>query len=155
MLEQALVALAAAGGAAVVQAAGTDAWGGLRRAFARWFGRGDAQREQAALDNLDSTASELETADEDARRDQAVMWRTRIADRLEDLSGDEQALAAAQLDALVNGRSSQGSATAGQDGLAVSGDFGGVHADRGSIAAVTIHGGAHIGPPPDPDPSQG
>ncbi|MGW3466207.1 hypothetical protein ACWDE9_44675, partial [Streptomyces olivaceoviridis] len=38
MLEQALTALAAAGGAAVVQAAGTDAWTGLRQAVARWFG---------------------------------------------------------------------------------------------------------------------
>jgi hypothetical protein len=47
MLVETLAALAAAGGAAVVQAAGTDAWNGFRQAVARWFARGDAQREQA------------------------------------------------------------------------------------------------------------
>lgn len=35
MLAEALMALAGAGGAAVVQAAGTDAWEGLRSAIAR------------------------------------------------------------------------------------------------------------------------
>jgi hypothetical protein len=59
MLEQALTALAAAGGTAVVQAAGTDAWTGLRQAVARWFGRGDRQRERVELERLDRTAGEL------------------------------------------------------------------------------------------------
>ena len=47
MLDQALTALAASGGTALAQAARTDAWTSLRQELARWFGRGDAQREQA------------------------------------------------------------------------------------------------------------
>ena len=47
----------------MVQAAGTDAWTGLRLEVARWFGRGDGQREQAELERLDQTADRLETAE--------------------------------------------------------------------------------------------
>ncbi|RSS70279.1 hypothetical protein [Streptomyces sp. WAC06614] len=158
MLEQELVALAAAGGAAVVQAAGTDAWGGVRRAFARWFGRGDERREERALERLDTTAAELEGAGhDDTRRDQAVVWRTLIAARLEDLPGDERAVAAAELAALLNGAyAPHDGPAAGAGGVAVQAqDFGGVQASGGSIAALTINGGAAINPPPVPDPSRG
>ena len=41
MLAEALTALAAAGGTAVVQAAGKDAWTGFRARVAKWFARGD------------------------------------------------------------------------------------------------------------------
>ncbi|MFK0045978.1 hypothetical protein ACIQU4_18025 [Streptomyces sp. NPDC090741] len=155
MLEQALVALAAAGGAAVVQAAGTDAWRGLRSALARWFGRGDEQREQDALEHLDGTEAELQSAEEGTRRDQAVMWQTRITARLEDLRGDERASAAQELDALLRGRAPQGGETAGQGGVAVSGGQVSVSSTQNSIAAFTINGGASVSHPPEPDPSRG
>lgn len=54
-----VAALAAAGGAAVVQAAGTDAWGGLRDRVGGVFGGGDAARAQAELERLDQTARAL------------------------------------------------------------------------------------------------
>ncbi|MEU2441553.1 hypothetical protein ABZ595_36020 [Streptomyces rubradiris] len=56
MLAEALTGLAAAGGGAVVQAAGTDVWNGLRRRVGLIFGRGDAARAQAELERLDHTA---------------------------------------------------------------------------------------------------
>ncbi|QES47351.1 hypothetical protein DEJ50_05430 [Streptomyces venezuelae] len=165
MLEQELAtvaAVAAAGGTAVVQAAGTSAWEGLRHGVARWFGRGDAEREQAALDNLDRTASALETAREaegaqaeQVRRDQAVVWQTRIEARLEDLRGSEQTVAHEELAALLTGRAPQGGPTAGPGGLAVSGGLGGIHAHDSATAAGVINGGVHITRPPQPDPSQG
>ncbi|MFF9378900.1 hypothetical protein ACF1BB_30840, partial [Streptomyces griseoluteus] len=62
MLSEAMVALAAAGGTAVVQAAGTDAWTEVRQQVARWFSRGNPQRETAELERLDQTAGELEAA---------------------------------------------------------------------------------------------
>jgi hypothetical protein len=52
LLSDALVALAAAGGTAVVQAAGTDLRADFRERVATWFGRGDAEREHAELERL-------------------------------------------------------------------------------------------------------
>ncbi|MFE9727943.1 hypothetical protein ACFYQ5_31375 [Streptomyces sp. NPDC005794] len=54
-----MTALAAAGGTAVVEAASTDAWAGLRQQLSRWFGRGNTQCESAELEHLDRTAGEL------------------------------------------------------------------------------------------------
>ncbi|MEU5809398.1 hypothetical protein [Streptomyces sp. NPDC047718] len=102
MLAEALTALAAAGGAAVVQAAGTDAWEGLRGRLARWFGRGDAQRERDELARLDRSAAEVTAAAEDdatadrVRARQEVAWQTRIETLLEGLA-DEQRTEAAEL----------------------------------------------------------
>ncbi|MFZ3474947.1 hypothetical protein ACODT3_01270 [Streptomyces sp. 4.24] len=76
MLERAWAALAAAGGAAVVQAAGTDAWTGLRQAVAGWFARGDARREQAALERLDQTADALRATQEDDGAERRVRLET-------------------------------------------------------------------------------
>ncbi|MFJ3923994.1 hypothetical protein [Streptomyces sp. NPDC090022] len=105
MLPEAMTALAAAGGAAVVQAAGNDAWYGLRGRLARWFGRGDAERERGELERLDRSAADLATADdtdsgtaERVRTRQEAVWQTRIEAVLEDMGDDEQrARAAAEL----------------------------------------------------------
>ncbi|MFE6839351.1 hypothetical protein ACFVFI_31550 [Streptomyces sp. NPDC057705] len=87
MLVEALTALAAAGGSAVVQAAGTDAWAGFRQAVARWFGRGDAEQERAELERLDKTVTVLRTVDpaqaERARISQEASWQARIETVLE------------------------------------------------------------------------
>ncbi|MEV5887655.1 hypothetical protein AB0L74_34345 [Streptomyces sp. NPDC052020] len=158
MLEQALTALAAAGGTAVVQAAGTDVWSGLRQAVARWFGRGDAQRERAELERLEQTAGELETAEaavaDRVRIRQEAAWQTRIEALLESLDDLERAQAAEELRALLARHTDRSGASAGQGGLAANGNVS-IRAEGGSIAANVIHGGAHIGRPPTPDPTQG
>lgn len=158
MLEQALTALAAAGGTAVVQAAGTDAWTELRQAVARWFGRGDRQRERVELERLDQSAGELEMAEaamvERERIRQEAAWQTRIEAMLENLDDTERAQAAEELRNLLAQHTPQGGALAGQGGLAVGGNVD-IRAEQGSIAAGVIHGGAHIGRPPAPDPTQG
>ncbi|MDX2854211.1 hypothetical protein PV342_38485 [Streptomyces sp. PA03-3a] len=105
MLEQALTALAAAGGSAVVQAAGTDAWAGLRQAVARWFSRDDSGREQTELERLNRTAAALQSGDpaqaERIRIREEVSWQTRIHMVLEAAGGAEQEQSAAQLRAIV------------------------------------------------------
>ncbi len=53
MLNEALMALAAAGGVGVVQAASTDAWVTFRQQLASLLGRGDSQRERVELERLD------------------------------------------------------------------------------------------------------
>ncbi|GHD52056.1 hypothetical protein GCM10010335_63990 [Streptomyces galbus] len=90
MLTEALMAVAGAGGTAVVQAAGTDAWTGLRQRVARLLGRGDTQRERAELERLDRTAQALEEAGttgetERARLRQEASWQTRFESLLETL----------------------------------------------------------------------
>ncbi|MFF2778550.1 hypothetical protein ACFVU3_26970 [Streptomyces sp. NPDC058052] len=157
VLEQAWVLLAAAGGTAVVQAAGTDAWAGLRQAVARWFGRGDAQRAEAELERLDQTAAAVQVTDpaeaERSRSRQEVVWQTRIETLLESLDGIERQRAAEQLRSLLSECAPRSGVTAGPGGLVA--NTVDVHAEQGSIAAGVIHGGAQIVPPPVPDPSQG
>lgn len=159
MLTEALAMLAAAGGTAVVQAAGNDAWAGLRQQLARWFGRGDTEREQAELERLDQTAQALEqAAGEEAEREQIrqeASWQTRIENMLESLNDREREKAAASLRSLLAQAvpgSLQISAAAG--GVAAGGDITPT-ADHGSIAAAVIEGGAQIGPPPPANPSRG
>ena len=157
MLEQALVALAAAGGTAVVQAAGTDVWIGLRGAVARWFGRGDERRERAELERLDQTAAELEAGDEAAversRIRQETVWQTRIEALLETLDDAERARAVDELRALLEEHAPAGGVSVRRDGIAAGRDVT-IRAD-GGIAGGVIHGGAHLGTPPPPGPVEG
>ncbi|MDT9695679.1 hypothetical protein [Streptomyces sp. P17] len=105
MLAETLVALAAAGGTAVVQAAGTDAWEGLRARLARWFGRGNAESESRELERLDRSAADLlaveggEAAQVRAR--QEAGWQARIETLLESLADSERERAAEDLRALL------------------------------------------------------
>ncbi|MFJ6835444.1 hypothetical protein [Streptomyces sp. NPDC091209] len=105
MLETALTALAAAGGTAVAQAAGTDAWSALRGRVAGWFGRGDSERERAELERLDSSAAELTAVGgpeaEQVRIRQEASWQARIEILLESLDGEQRDRAVAELRALV------------------------------------------------------
>ncbi|WP_432106059.1 hypothetical protein [Streptomyces sp. bgisy091] len=106
MLVEGLVAVAAAGGGAIVQAAGTDAWNGIRGGFARIFGRGEARREQAELERLDQTRAVLEAAqggDEAQQVEiaQVARWQTRLETLLEELPAAEQQQVVAELQALV------------------------------------------------------
>ncbi|WP_424891498.1 hypothetical protein [Streptomyces sp. XH2] len=106
MLSEALAAVAAAGGTAVVRSAGTDAWSELRRRVARWFGRGDEARERVELERLDRTAVALEAAAASGeviriRDRQEAVWQDRIETLLEGLPPDQRAGAAEELRALV------------------------------------------------------
>ncbi|MFE5685091.1 hypothetical protein [Streptomyces sp. NPDC056512] len=106
MLVEGLMAVAAAGGGAIVQAAGTDAWAGIRSGVARILGRGEAGREQAELERLDLTRAELESAGDgaEAERVQTVLatrWQTRLEMLLEQLPDEERQQVAAELQALV------------------------------------------------------
>ncbi|WP_326737674.1 hypothetical protein [Streptomyces sp. NBC_01022] len=107
MLVEELVAVAAAGGGAIVQAAGTDAWNGVRGGFGRLFGRGEAGRERAELERLDQTRAVLETAREGEEAErveiaQVSRWQTRLEALLEDLPEAEQRQVVAELQALVS-----------------------------------------------------
>ncbi|MFJ5774662.1 hypothetical protein [Streptomyces sp. NPDC093094] len=106
MLPEALTALAAAGGAAVVQAAGSDAWEGLRSRLAGWFGRGDAERERGELERLDRSAADLAAADtgtgERVRGRQEAVWQTRIEALLEGMDDEERVRAAGELEQLLD-----------------------------------------------------
>ncbi|WP_052441623.1 hypothetical protein [Streptacidiphilus anmyonensis] len=129
MLEPELLALATTAGTAVAKAAGTDAWNGLREGVARLFRRGHAPEaaQQTALERLDRTAAELESAApgaaEQAQGLAAASWQTRFLDLLEDLGDDEErATAAAELRRLLS------EATDGSTGAA------------GLVSGNTFHG---------------
>ncbi|MFE7116547.1 hypothetical protein ACFU99_14160 [Streptomyces sp. NPDC057654] len=153
MLSEAMTALAAAGGTAVVQTAGTDGWTGLRQALGRWFGRGDGGREQAELERLDCAAAELETAVEHVRIRQEAAWQARIETVLESLDDSRREQAVQELRALLARHAPAGEVSAGPGGLAVGGSMD-IHADNSAIAAGVIHGGAHTSPPLVAGPSR-
>ncbi|MFD6275019.1 hypothetical protein ACFWFI_05515 [Streptomyces sp. NPDC060209] len=156
MLSEAMAALAAAGGTAVVQAAGTDAWTGVRQQVAGWFGLGNPQREHAELEHLDQTAGELEAArpaeSERVRISQEVAWQGRIKALLESLEDFERARVADELRTLLAQQTSHSSVSAGQSGLAVGRNVN-VRADHASVAAVNM-GNVTLGNPSQPGPHQ-
>ncbi|APE24662.1 MULTISPECIES: hypothetical protein [Streptomyces] len=160
MLSEALTVLATTSGTAVIQAAGTDAWTGLRERVARLFGRRSERAEQATLERLDRTAAELEGAtDDSAGQIQATLqinWRDRLVELLEELDDtqrDEVAEELRQIVAASGARPPASAPTAGDGGLAVGGDMS-IRADGGSVAAGVIHGGVTLGPS-QPGRSQG
>ncbi|MEU6867126.1 hypothetical protein ABZ924_28410 [Streptomyces sp. NPDC046876] len=157
MLTEALAMLATAGGTAVVQAAGKDIWDGFREQLARWFGRGDAEREQAELERLDQTAQALEAARgaeaQRVRRRQEELWQARIESLLESLDGVEREQAGHALGSLLAQAAPRGTRVSAGPGGVATGENMTITANGGSIAAGTIHGGAQIGAPSPPDPS--
>jgi hypothetical protein len=151
MLEDALTALAAAGGTAVVQAAGTDTWTGFRAGVAKIFGRGNAQRQHVELERLDYTAAILEEAAETeldhVRLRQEGAWQGRFETLLEDLDTPERQRAVDELQALLaEYTASASSASAGPSGLAAGGDIN-IRGGKGGITAGNIHGGVHFDSP--------
>ena len=149
MLAEALTALAAAGGTAVVQAAGKDAWTGFRARVAKWFARGDTGREHVALERLDRTAAALEAAGPDeverVRAGQEASWQTMFELVLEGLDGEEQQRAADELRDLLAGFAGGRAVAVGQGAVAVAGDVG-IHAETGGAAAWQM-GDVQIGYP--------
>lgn len=158
MLEEALVALATAGGSAVVQAAGTEVWEGLRVRVARLLGRGDGEHERAELERLDRTAGVLEASEparaEQVRARQEASWQTRFETLLEGLCGVERERVVAELRALVQEQAeAAGAVSAGHQGVSVGGSVE-VRADHGSVAALRV-GDVTLGNPPLSGPPQG
>ncbi|MFD7835498.1 hypothetical protein [Streptomyces sp. NPDC059761] len=161
MLAEALAALAAAGGAAVVEAAGTSAWQGFQQAVARWFAAGDEEREHVTLERLDSSANALAAiggaADdgeaEHVRIAQQAMWQARFEVALENLSAPDRAVAAEALRTLIAGPAVSGRASASGGAAAVGGNVI-IRADHGSAAAWHM-GTVTQGSPRPPGPPQG
>ena len=118
MVAEALAALAAAGGGAIVQAAGSEAWEGLRTRVAQLLGR-EPQSQQAVLERLDRTRTALEQAAGNTTTDtrtgtleqtvarQETVWQTRIEDFLDGLGDTERREATAQLQALLDWAAAQ------------------------------------------------
>ena len=88
MAVEALAALAAAAGMALVNAMVVDGWEGVRRRLARLLGRGNDEEAEVAAARLEKSRemlAGLSGADlGKAQAEQAVVWRTRLGDLLED-----------------------------------------------------------------------
>ncbi|WP_066369998.1 hypothetical protein [Herbidospora mongoliensis] len=86
MLAEALAALAATAGSAVVTAMATDAWEDVKARCAQLIGRGDGEAAGRQAERLESARAELLAADD---RDQTAgaleaAWTVRLRDFLED-----------------------------------------------------------------------
>jgi hypothetical protein len=88
MLTEALTALASAGGTALVTAMVTDGWAGVKARAARLLGRGHAAGTEVAEGRLEESRAALAGLSggelERVQAEQAVVWRTRLADLLEE-----------------------------------------------------------------------
>lgn len=106
MLNELLLATAAAGGTAVVQAAGTDVWQTLHRRVAGWVGRGDPEREAVVMRRLQDSADEITAAE--PQRVEAVrgrlegFWQGQFERYLMDLSPEAREEARSELDRLLD-----------------------------------------------------
>ncbi|WP_327348996.1 hypothetical protein [Streptomyces europaeiscabiei] len=158
MLAEALIVLASAAGAAVAQAAGTDAWVGVRERVARIFSRGDASAAQVTLERLDRTAAALD-APEPEQADQLrarleASWQARFEDLLESLNAADRVVVAGQLQEVVALRSRAAGGASARDGGLTAGGSVGIRAEGGSVAGGVIHGGIRMENPPQPGPVQ-
>ncbi len=131
MLVEALLALAAAGGGAIVQAAGTDAWNGVRSGIARVLSRGEQGREQGELERLDRTQAVLDAAIEGeverVQAAQAAVWQNRLEMLLEELPEVERQQVAAELQAVIDQASALGR------GQSVHNDFSGSTFEKSAV----------------------
>ncbi|MFE7068910.1 hypothetical protein ACFU96_02295 [Streptomyces sp. NPDC057620] len=85
MVPEWLSMLTAAGSAALVDAASTDAWQAARERFARLLGRGDPDRTEAAARRLDELRRVADLpGNERELADARHAWRLRLQDLLED-----------------------------------------------------------------------
>ncbi|WP_229928833.1 hypothetical protein [Kitasatospora xanthocidica] len=156
MLVEALSALAAAGGAGIVQAAATDGWAAVREQAARLLGRGRAEDEQAVRERLDRTRETLEAAAPQERAAvagrQEASWQTRLEDFLEGLAPAEQAQAAERLRTLVELATSPGDAAVGvradNSGVTAGGDV----SNRGGVIGRDFTGPVTVGGADRPTP---
>jgi hypothetical protein len=155
VLAEALAALAAAGGTALVEAVTTDAWQKAKAGFARLLGRGD-QRQMAVIEGrLESTRTELVpltgAALAHAREARAAEWTTRLRDALE-----EDPASAELLRGLLGELAAAGvkvAAETGSHSMVVGGNVSNV-ATSGGVAAGVVHGDVSTANPPRPGADQ-
>ncbi|MCP9963077.1 hypothetical protein LUX05_20045 [Streptomyces somaliensis] len=114
--------VAALGGAAVVQAATTDAWTSVKAWLVPRLGGGDREREQAESLRLDASAAVLRATAgvpevaEERRRQEEAQWRARFLEFLGGMPEDRVAEMQRELRALLDGleagrRAPQGAVT--------------------------------------------
>lgn len=85
MITDWLSELAAAGAAALVTAASTDAWQTTRNRFVRLLGRGDADRSERVARRLDALRQTAQQPGSDQELAEACRtWRVRLQDLLEE-----------------------------------------------------------------------
>jgi hypothetical protein len=124
MLGEALAAVAAAGGTALVSAMTTDAWTSAKQGFARLLGRGRPEGQEVAERRLERSRQELVgrtgAEAERARAEQEAAWRLRLSDLLEDDPAAE-----AELRVLVATFGTTASAS-GEGSISVGGENSGV-----------------------------
>lgn len=87
-----ILQMAAAGGAALAGAAGTDAWKYARDGFSRLLGRGDKDQEGRVRRRLDATAAIVEQAAPDDRPAVRTVERDSWATRLRDAAEEDPAI---------------------------------------------------------------
>ncbi|SEG81723.1 hypothetical protein SAMN04489712_114128 [Thermomonospora echinospora] len=151
-MDDILLALAAAAGTSVVEAAGTSSWQAFQQALVRWFGRGNAVAEQHTRARLERTAAALTSGADDvaeARIGERAAWRALVEATLEGMEPQERQTAVAELRQLLNLHAHGGGASAGPEGIAVGGDIK-VNAHDQAVAAVKI-GTVSTGNPQPPD----
>jgi hypothetical protein len=122
MLSEALAALAAAGGTALVSAMTTDAWTSAKQRFAQLLGRGQSKQQEVVERRLERSRQELVGATggelERARVEQEAAWRLRLSDLLEDDPAAE-----AELRVLV---ATFGASASGERSISIGGDNSGI-----------------------------
>lgn len=151
-----LVALALLAAQTVVAAASTDAWGAAKRGVAHLLGRGDPDRERLAEQRLEQTREQLQVARpgqdlERARGSAEAVWRTRLADLLE-----EHPDAAGELRTLVERIQAElpaDNVAASDHSVAAARDVN-ISATGGGVAAGVISGDVTLPGPTNPDPAQ-
>lgn len=89
MLPEALAALAAAGGTALVEAATTDAWETAKHGMIRLFARSPGEPAGAVEARLERTRESLTAGDADQRGRQRADWTVRLEDLLQETPAAE------------------------------------------------------------------
>ena len=91
------MALATTGGNALVTAMMTDGWESAKARIAKIFGAGKQTATEAAAARLEESRTALASAPDpgQARTEQQIIWRTRLADLLEQHPGTETSLRSA------------------------------------------------------------
>ncbi|MEV4559207.1 tetratricopeptide repeat protein [Kitasatospora sp. NPDC049285] len=144
MLAEALAALAAAGGTAVAQAAGTEAWAAVRERVVRVFSRSgsrDVDAVSAELDRLsageDGAAGRLESA--------ATVWRSHFEALLRQLDGPDRESAVALLREVIGLSGAATAVTSLGNNSPAFGGHASFSAEPGGLAAATVGSAFTIG----------
>jgi hypothetical protein len=145
-----ITALAAAGGAAIVQAAGTDTWNTVRTALSRLLSHGDTAGESAELERLDHTCTLLRQAVADDVTGRARLegaWQARLETFLSGLDDHARTAAAQRLTDIIELAVTARGPVTHPKTVSAGGDIS-IRADHGVAGAViNVEGGMNIGTP--------